>query len=192
MPKNIKKKVQSVGNTVINEQKGMVSDPNEMKNELERKFEQVKSQNAGLESEKISMKNRIEGIKSELLQDFYKFLQENGVDPNNLESISQFTQKLEAQDPDFVVLLEFLLNGLAPQDGAQEGIVETGSTPNGSVGNSPIGMPSSTSTAVANGNMVGSTPISSGIPANATPNNGSANVGSMFNRFDDLKKRGIV
>ena len=184
MPKKMKSKVQPAVNSDVDEQKGIVDDPNEMKNELERSFEQVKSQNAGLESEKISMKNRIDGIKSEILQEFYKFLQDNGVDPNNVVSISQFTQKLEAQDPDFVVLLEFLLNGLAPQEGS----AVTSGAPAGDVdsttGNIPAPMPGSTSTAVATGDTAGSAPLA--------PNGGSADGRSMFSRLDALKKRGIV
>jgi hypothetical protein len=171
-------------NIVPNTMNNNINGQNGLKEELERKFEQIKSQNAGLESEKISMKNRIDGIKSEILQEFYKFLQDSGVDLNNVESISQFTQKLEAQDPDFVVLLEFMLNGLAPQNNdAMVGGVPVGAV-GATTGNAPAPMPGSTSTAVATGNMAGNATLAS--------SGGNADSGSMFSRLDALKKRGIV
>lgn len=87
-------------------------DENTMRNELERGFEAVKTENNVLESQKITVNNQIKQLRMEILQNFYKFLRDNEVDPGNLESINQFLQKLEEINPDFVDLFEFLLNGL--------------------------------------------------------------------------------
>lgn len=152
----------------------------DMKDDLERGFEDVKTKNNALESQKISVTNQMRQLKLEILKELFGFLQKNGVDPNDLASINQFLQKLEQQDPDFVALFELVLNGLSP---------EGQTTPNIGAENAPVSemagnMPE-------NGN-----PVTSGVSVPPTPPDASSSTASLppafMQRYNDLKQRGII
>ena len=64
----------------------------EMRDDLERQFEDVKIKNAALESNQIAIANQLRQLKLEILRELFDFLQKNGVDPNDLASINQFLQ----------------------------------------------------------------------------------------------------
>jgi len=88
----------------------------EMRAELESKLENIKNKNRVINTKKFIDKNKLKETKLELLQTFFRILQELGVDPNNLESINSFMQKLEQQDPDLVALFELAFSALVPNE----------------------------------------------------------------------------
>jgi FixJ family two-component response regulator len=105
----------------------------------------------------------------EMLQNLYKFLQDNGVDPNNLESINEFLAKLEEINPDFVTLFEFLLNGLAGDNGGE--VINSNEVDNNNIPN-----------------------IAQAETDNVPSSIGDASTGNtdFLNRFDNLKRRNII
>lgn len=57
---------------------------------------------------------QVDDFRRSLLADLFGVLRENGVDPNDPNSIHEFTRRLEEEDPDFATLFEYALNVLAP------------------------------------------------------------------------------
>ena len=147
-----------------------------MRGELERGFEAVKTKNNAVESQRIAVGNQIKQLKMEMLQNFYKFLQDNGVDPNDLASINQFLQKLEGINPDFVTLFEFLLNGLAPEEDNVN----------------PAGSASATEAPEISGQQTDTDIPSAGGAGSSSSNTGSSSNTDFLKRFDDLKRRNII
>ena len=166
----------------------------EMRDELERGFEDVKIKNAALESNQIAIANQLKQLKLEILRELFNFLQKNGVDPNDLASINQFLQKLNEQDPDFVTLFELVLSGLSP-DGQTPptGGIETAPVA-GTVGDMAGTMPNMAGTTppVAPGTSVpptsSTTPTAPATPPATTPTTPPA----FMERFDNLRNRGII
>ena len=158
-------------------------DENEMRDDLERQFEDVKSKNSALESNQYVITNQIRQLKLEILKELFDFLQKNGVDPNDLASINQFLQKLGEQDPDFVTLFELVLSGLSPE----------GQT-------TPAGAGETTPPSDITGNMAGMTPpVAPGVSipptppvAPITPATPPTAPPAFMQRYDDLKNRGII
>ena len=69
------------------------------------------------QSDEIDFKlgqKQVDDLRRSLLADLFGVLRENGVDPNDPNSIHEFTQRLEQEDPDFAALFEYALNVLAP------------------------------------------------------------------------------
>lgn len=158
-------------------------DENEMRSDIERSFEDVKTKNNALESQQIAVSNQIRQLKLEILKELFDFLQKNGVDPNDLASISQFLQKLEQKDPDFVALFELVLNGLSPE-GQTESVGAGESVPRGEMAGNMEGM----APPVAQGASVTSTPSVAPITSAAPPKTPPA----FMERYNNLKQRGII
>jgi hypothetical protein len=91
---------------------GMEKSPEEMRKEIEEGFLDVQNRNASLDSQKLINDKQIEEIRAKTIQSLFMLLQSAGVDVSNLESISAFLQKLEAQDPDLAQLFEIAFDGL--------------------------------------------------------------------------------
>lgn len=91
----------------------------EMDADLQDRFDKVSRKKAELDTRKITDKNKLEKMKSEILGKFFDAMIKLGVDPSDPASISKFIQELEQTDPDFVALLETAFNVLAPMPQAQ-------------------------------------------------------------------------
>lgn len=158
-------------------------DENEMRNDLEGRFEDLETKNSALESQKYVTNNSIRQLKLDILKELFDFLQKNGVDPNDLASINQFLQKLGEQDPDFITLFELVLNGLSPEgQTAPTGGEMT--APAGGLEGNMASMPSP----VAPGASIPPTP-----PASApTPPTPASTPPAFLERFNNLKQRGII
>jgi len=145
----------------------------EMRADLESGFEDVQSKNNALETSKITTDNEIKQLKTEIMTEMFKFLQNNGVDPNNLESINQFLATLEQQNPDFVTLFETLLNGVDP-NGIQQAPQEQ----------TPIEQTATTT-------PIDTTLTPGGATDTTTPVEGQT-APDLMTRLDGLRQRGIV
>jgi len=80
--------------------------PEARKNKLQNMFEDVQNKNRSLNSNQVINQNKLKETKIKLIQELFKMMQNLGVDPNNLESINQFLQQLDAQNPDLRELFE--------------------------------------------------------------------------------------
>lgn len=88
------------------------STPEGRRQDLARKFEDVKSLDRNVRSQKIINKNKLAEAKSKVIRELFTMMQNLGVDPSDLESINQFLQTLEQQDPDLRELFEVAFNTL--------------------------------------------------------------------------------
>ncbi len=86
--------------------------PEDAKMTLERGLEDVQSRNRTVNSNTITQDNKLEEIRVKLIQSLFSIMKESGVDGNNLESINQFLQKLQDQDPDLAEMFEVAFNNL--------------------------------------------------------------------------------
>ena len=114
-----------------------------MKAELDRmiavlntKAKSVKGSMA--QNEQVALAN-----KQKALGMFFDILKQAGVDPNNLQSISEFIQKLENVDPDLAILFERAFDSLvgAPQNDATPTPAPTTPTPGGPMPGGPASGP---------------------------------------------------
>lgn len=110
----------------------------EMKQDLQNKFNNVDNKAKQLNSNRIASKNKLENTKATFIKSLMSFLIQMGVDPSNPESINKFLQKLEAQNPDIAEIFSFAFDRLtqdigSPQEGQelpQVGAPAKGGLPN--------------------------------------------------------------
>jgi len=95
--------------------------PDPLKMKLQQKFAQIQNKKGALEIQKYINKNKLTELKTKVLREIFTSLQDMGVDLTDPESIAQFLQKLESQDPQLVELFESALNNIAPGDTEQTG-----------------------------------------------------------------------
>lgn len=113
----------------------------ERRSDLERKFEEILNKERSLNSKKMMSKNQMKEAKIRLLQQFYEMLKGFGVDPNDLNSISQFMQTLEEENPDLAELLMKLFDDLDPDKDVGMSPAQQGEIPQGMPPTMPQGMP---------------------------------------------------
>jgi len=116
----------------------------EMRADLENRFQEIETQKNKLDADKIQYKNELNILKGEIIKDFFNMLTKIGVNPGNMEEVGEFLQMLEDKDPDFVQLIEFVLgqaqnSNLGLSDAPPEAAPEEGMPP-GMPGGMP-GMP---------------------------------------------------
>jgi len=85
----------------------------QMREDLKKQFNDVKNKEGEFQSKQFINKNKLKQFKVELLDKIFSSMQSLGIDPNDLDSINQFLQKLEQQDPDLLTLFENAINGLS-------------------------------------------------------------------------------
>lgn len=85
-------------------------------------LEELDKRNNDLSSKMESEKEKIKQEKIKMLQEFYAKLSSLGVDPNDVDSISAYLQKLEQESPDSVIIIQMILDILDPEKdlGAEE------------------------------------------------------------------------
>lgn len=72
----------------------------------------------------IITKNKLEGIRAEIIQNLFEQMKKIGVDPSDPKSLSTFVQNLYQKDPDLYMLFETAFNGLTghtPPEGQDPG-----------------------------------------------------------------------
>lgn len=105
------------------------------KAELQKMFEDVKNKDRQVRSSEIIEDNKVKQQRFKFVQGLFKIMVDNGVDPNNLESIQEFLKKLEFQDPDLLELFQFAFNELL-------GAEESPGSPTGPQADLSVGTPS--------------------------------------------------
>lgn len=86
--------------------------PEERRTNLEAGLEDVQSKERDFNSNKIINENKLKATKARLIQNLFQMMTDLGVDPTNLESINEFLQSLDQQDPDLRELFEVSFNSL--------------------------------------------------------------------------------
>lgn len=90
--------------------------PEEMKADLDKDVANLNDKATGIKVQKQINQENITKTKRQVLGALFDMLKKNGVDPNNLESISAFIKKLEDQDPDLAALFEEVFNSIGSMD----------------------------------------------------------------------------
>jgi hypothetical protein len=83
-----------------------------MLSDLETKAADVQGKNAALKAKEITGANNLDAMRAEIIQDLFKTLEKNGVDPNDPESIRAFLEKLAQDDPDLFEVFEMAFDNL--------------------------------------------------------------------------------
>lgn len=90
--------------------------PLQMKGDLDGMYQRIKSKERQINSRKLMDTNSLRTLRAKLIQQFFEFMQEQGIDPNNLESINKFLGQLQTQDPDLFELFNLSFAGLMKQE----------------------------------------------------------------------------
>jgi len=88
----------------------------EMRSDLESEHKRVLDKKAELDSNKVIGEVELKEMKTQIIKEMFSALESVGVDPNDLESISEFLQKLYEQDPDLYELFNAAFNGLMGEE----------------------------------------------------------------------------
>jgi|SRR3990167_2770378 len=97
------------------------------KAQLDSMMSEIKNKKANLDSIRSEGAINDQELRQKLLGSLFEVLQASGVDPNDLGSISQFLQELEAQSPDLFRLFQEafdVLAGNAPQEQGGQGLMQ--------------------------------------------------------------------
>lgn len=93
------------------------------KDELQKMFEDVQNKDRAINSAEIVQNNKTKQERFRLLQNLFQLMEDNGVDPTDLESIQRFLSRLQYQDPDLLALFEYAFNGLLGEEQGPAGPV---------------------------------------------------------------------
>lgn len=117
------------------EAKNLVQGENiKSKEKLLKEFEVVKNREREINSKNIITNNNILELKDRLIQEFFSLLKEYGIDPSDENSIRQFREKLEQEDPDLAELFGVAFDNLLKEgEGAMAEV-----TPNNNISNEEI------------------------------------------------------
>lgn len=83
-----------------------------MRADLEADFANLDRKKNELDSKKMMSNNKIQKKKMETLKQIFDMMKEQGIDPNDIESIQRFLRELERKDPDLMEMFETALDGL--------------------------------------------------------------------------------
>lgn len=83
-----------------------------MRQDLVEDFKNLDNKNKELETNRIISTNRLKKLKVGILKEMFDSLRDMGVDPNDVNSIGRFLDRLRSQDPDLAELFEFAFNNL--------------------------------------------------------------------------------
>lgn len=111
----------------------------EMKADLESKFEEVQNKARSLNSRKAIHGNEVTQFKGDLIRQMFKFMEQSGVDFNNLQSIRDFLTKIETENPDMAEMFESVFTSLT--GGGEPAVPKEGELPPPEAGGAIPGMP---------------------------------------------------
>jgi len=83
-----------------------------MRADLDADFANLDRKKNELDSKKMMSNNKIQKKKMETLKQIFDMMKEQGIDPNDIESIQRFLRELERKDPDLMEMFETALDGL--------------------------------------------------------------------------------
>lgn len=87
----------------------------EMRADIENDFTDLEVKNNELEDVKSTNSEEVKSGKMKALKELYAMLQDMGVNLGDIDSIGKFMAKIEAQDPDLLILIENAISGLDPE-----------------------------------------------------------------------------
>ena len=95
-----------------------------MQFELEGMFDKIKTKKDAFEEKQALNSEKLEGLKAKIVREIFSLMKDMGVDPSDLNSINEFLQKLQQQDPDLYTLFESAIGSLSPEEapGMEEGM----------------------------------------------------------------------
>ncbi len=85
---------------------------------LKKEVKKLQTKEGLFNADKAISKNKLENKRKELIQNLLKRMSDAGVDLGSLESINEFLQKLEQQNPDLREMFEEGFNGLMGSENA--------------------------------------------------------------------------
>lgn len=85
--------------------------------DIERKFGDLRTKNAKADEMLALSETKIEATRKEILSSLFSLMLESGVDPNNPESMQEFFQELEYENPDLMQMFEIGINAIAGTPG---------------------------------------------------------------------------
>jgi hypothetical protein len=86
-----------------------------MRFDLERMLGKVDKKNAAFEEKQVLNSEKLEGLKAKIVREIFGLMKDLGVDPSDLNSINEFLQKLQQQDPDLYIMFESAINSLSSE-----------------------------------------------------------------------------
>ena len=89
----------------------------QMRADLTTGRDQVVNKERELNASRIFNKNSLKEEKMKSLKQLFEMMEDNGVDPTNLESIGEFVQKLEKENPDLAIMFEKAFSELSNIEG---------------------------------------------------------------------------
>jgi len=113
----------------------------EMKADLEKDMADVKKRKSTIDHKRTVSAASLKEMKTGLIRSLFDSLKAVGVDPDNLESISDFLKRLYEQEPDLYELFDAAFNGLMGDQipgGSPEGSEEAGPMPGGPMPGGPM------------------------------------------------------
>lgn len=90
-------------------------DPEAAKAELQGEFEGLQAKEDELTKAKELSEQDLTGMKQTIIKDLFEMMKKAGVDPSDVESISNFMNQLQEQDPDLYELFDFAFSNLTGQ-----------------------------------------------------------------------------
>jgi len=88
----------------------------EMRANLQAGYDKVKNKEREVNSVKLMSQNELSDLRKNIVTQFFKAMKRAGVDPNNLESIRSFIEKLEKSNPDIAEMFTVAFDGLVGED----------------------------------------------------------------------------
>lgn len=83
--------------------------------EINRMFDKVKEKDASFKERQQLDSKKLEGFKSKIVMEIFSLMREMGIDLSDLNSINEFLQKLQQQNPDLYIMFESAMNALSPK-----------------------------------------------------------------------------
>jgi hypothetical protein len=85
--------------------------------DLEGKTAALQGKNAELNAKSITRGNKLDNMRTEIMQNLFALLEKNGIDPNDPESLRSFLEQLAETDPDLFEIFETAFVNLSPEGG---------------------------------------------------------------------------
>lgn len=104
-------------NNEKNEAEELPMSEEEMRLDLEKDLSEIKTARGAINTEQIISQNTLQESRDKLIRVFFEILNDLGIDPSDLEAISNFLQLLEQKDPDLASLFQSAFEGLMMQEG---------------------------------------------------------------------------
>lgn len=92
----------------------------QMKSNLQDLMSKIDNKYQDFNVQKFSSDNKVKSSNAEALRMFFDMLQENGVDPSNVEEVGAFLEKIKTNNPEVFKQIEAILQNLIAGDTSSE------------------------------------------------------------------------